>query len=109
MDRKREMMFTVPPRGLSWPALRCAALLPRLMTTMTTINATMTAQSVFDHLPRQLAVKMLIYMLLPAYADLSRSSPDLTHTQLRTAALTTLQTCLRFLLRCENARFFRVK
>lgn len=87
MDRKREMMFTVPPRGLSWPALRCAAL-PRLMTTMTTINATMTAQSVFDHLPRQLAVKMLIYMLLPAYADLSRSSPDLspTHTQPRCTA-----------------------
>lgn len=108
MDRKREMMFTVPSRPQSQSL---SASLPRLMT-MTTINATMTAQSVFDHLPRQLAVKMLIYMLLPAYADLSRSSPDThtpTHTLHRTAALTTLQTCLRFLLRCENARFFRVK
>jgi len=53
--------------------------------TMTMINATMTAQSVFDHLPRQLAVKMLIYTFAP------RLHMDNIHTRTHTNTHTHVQ------------------
>jgi len=95
MDRKRGMMFAL-------------LLLLSMMTMMTMINATMTAQCVFDHLPRQLAVKMLIYMFSSRLQSKKAEKRQKKACQPPySQALTTLQTCLRFLLLCENVRFFR--
>lgn len=112
MDRKREMMFTVPPHGLLSCQPACAATLDDDDDDQRNDEGTKCLWSFAAPVGSQ-NVNLYVAPRLRRSLQIFSRSPSDTHahtdTLHRTAALTTLQTCLRFLLRCENARFFRVK